>query len=81
MNRTTLALDDEVIRGLRMRAAADGTSMTQVANDLLRRALKETTKGLRDRKPPKWPTYDCGGPPRVDINDRDALYDAMDKEG
>ncbi len=79
MNRTTLALDDEVIRGLRLRAAADGTSMTQVANDLLRRALKETAKGLRDHKPVQWPTVDCGGP-LVDINDRDALYDAMDRE-
>jgi plasmid stability protein len=79
MNRTTMALDDEVIRGLKRRAAAGGTSMARVANDLLRRALKEQPGGPRERKPAPWPTHDSGAP-RVDINDRDALFDAMDRE-
>lgn len=39
MRRTTLKIDDSVLRQLKQRAAAEGRTLQDVANQLLRRAL------------------------------------------
>ena len=76
MTRTTLAFEDDLFQEMRERAHREGRSLTAVANELLRRALRS---GAEPRAPQvTWTTYDCG-PPFVDVLDHDALLDAMDR--
>jgi hypothetical protein len=71
--RTTLNLDDHLLREAKKRAAERGTTLTRVVEEALREALAE---------PPPDATYtfrftvvDGGGPSLVDVADLDALYD------
>jgi plasmid stability protein len=74
MKRTTLKLDENLLRRLKQQAAAEGRSLQDLANALLRRAL-----AAPDRAPY---TLDLSGwqavaQPGVDVLDRDALFDLM----
>ena len=72
--KTTLNIDDTVMAELRREAARQGRTMS----DLVEAALRLLLRSQRKRVPlPDLPTFD-GGEPRVDIADRNALYDAMD---
>jgi len=74
--RATLTIPDPVLRDLKRRAAKRGTTMSELATELLR-------KGLADRPKPArllaLPSFNAG-PPLVDVADRDALYDVLDAE-
>jgi len=74
MRRTTIAIDDDLLRDLKRRAAKDGVSLSALVNRLLRAGLREraafrlhltTVKG-------------DGLRPGVDLDDKDALFDLMD---
>ena len=73
--KTTLNLDDDLIREAKKRAAEDGTTLTHVVEEGLRAVL--------DDRPPaepyvfEWPTHK-GGRFIVDPADRDAVYDLLD---
>lgn len=74
MKRTTLKIDDAVLRRLKQRAAAEGLSLQDLANQLLRRGLATTehapfTLSLRG--------WEAQAQPGVDVLDRDALFDVM----
>jgi plasmid stability protein len=74
MKRTTLKLDEGVLRRLKQQAAAEGRSLQDLANQLLRRALASQdhepfTLSLRG-----WEAVPQRG---VDLLDRDALFDVM----
>ena len=76
--KTTLNLNDQVLRKAKGRAARDGITLTRFVEDALRARLAVA----RDRKAPfrlrlKAVTGHC--PPNVDICDRDALYDVIDR--
>lgn len=76
MQRTTLAIEEQVLTELRARAARDGLSLAAVTNELLRRALRETQ---RTQVPAhRWKVTRRGGP-RVDIANCDALFAAMEE--
>lgn len=75
--RTTLDLDDELVKEIKRRAADSGRTMTAVIEDTIR-------EGLRPREKPAKP-YRLRIPivkgelrPGVDLNDRDSLYDIME---
>lgn len=79
--RTTLNLDDDLLRRAKQRAATEGRTLTSVIEDGLRALLSEA----RARKPGKvvLPTFGGDGPaPGVDLSDpralRDALYEGED---
>ncbi len=78
--KTTLNIDDSVIQRLREAAARRGTTMSALVEAGLRRVLAEPKQmdapsgGLAPL-----PTWHSGGF-RVDIADRDALYQAMEEE-
>jgi plasmid stability protein len=74
--KTTLNLDDQLLRAAKQRAAAEGTTLTWVVEEALRAAL--TARGVKERDEVRWIVVD-GGPPRVDVADRDALYEAMER--
>ena len=75
MARTTLTIDDALLRQLKLIAAAEGRTLQAVANDLLRRALATST---RERFTLKLQGWKASEQPGVDILDRDKLFDLMD---
>ncbi len=74
--RTTLAIDEDLLRRLKELAAHEGRTLQSLVNDLLRRALALVDQ----RKPFKleiqgWKT---ALQPGADILDRDKLLDLME---
>ncbi|CAN5859428.1 antitoxin VapB48 [soil metagenome] len=75
--RTTLDLDDEVMRTLKRRAAETGRTLTSLVEEALRAMLE---RGSRPDPAYKleWTVVPGGARPGVDLSDRDALIDIMD---
>ncbi len=77
--KTTLNLDDQVLLHAKERAARDGITLTRFVEDAMRAKLMAT-----QRKGPafklKISTVKGNRPPNVDVSDRDALYDILDRE-
>lgn len=74
--KTTLLIDDSVMARLKAEAARRRCTMSELVEAALRRLLdeQEPAKPLRPL-----PTFDSGGF-LVDISDREALYEAMERE-
>jgi hypothetical protein len=72
--KTTLNIDDHVMVEMEREAARRGTTMSELAESALRQLLGPPRK--RVTLPPLR-TFD-GGSTRVDISDRDALFDATE---
>lgn len=77
MKRTTLALDDDLQRRLKEKAASEGRTLQSLANELLRQAME-----VRERPSPDY-RLELGGwkadaQPGADILDRDAMIDTME---
>ena len=77
MARTTLALDDDLLRQLKQTAAAAGTTLQALANDLLRQALAMTPPARKYRL--ELPALK--GRLLVDVADRRTMFDALDDRG
>jgi hypothetical protein len=75
MARTTLDLDASVLEQLRHRAASERKSMGQVASERLALGLRED--GPKEPSPLRWPSRHMGRPV-VDLEDKDALWGALD---
>jgi hypothetical protein len=75
MARTTLDLDSSVLEQLRRRARAEHKSMGQVASERLAGALGEDTPD--ESTPLRWSTRHMGKP-KVDLQDKDALWRVLD---
>lgn len=73
--KTTLVLDEALVEQVRQRAREQGVSMSSVVEEAIFRLLHE--KADHPTPPIELPTFHSGGY-LVDINDRNALYDAMD---
>ena len=77
MRRTTLVLDDELFRELKRLAVEERRTLSDVTQETLRRGLsgrKEPGRAARIRLP----SY-AMGKPRVDLANRDQLYDVLDR--
>jgi plasmid stability protein len=72
--KTTLVIDDGVMRRLREEAARRGRTMSELVEAALRRMLEA---GEPPTDLPPLPAWDSGGAV-VDIADREALYQAME---
>ena len=74
--RTTLDLDDDLLRRAKQLAAAEGVSLRSYVEDALRvRILPRPRSAGAFRL--KVPVIEGKSSPAVDIADRDALYDLM----
>ena len=76
MKRTTIALDDDLQRRLKERAAREGRTMQALVNDLLRQVMTS---------PPRKKPYalalrgwEAELQPGADLLDRDTLHDLME---
>ena len=74
--RTTIDIDDHLLRELKAWAAREGTTLARLVNRLLKQSQRP---GSRSRRPFKLTTFRGDGlQPGVDLEDRDALYGVMD---
>jgi hypothetical protein len=75
--KTTLDMDDDLMRRAKIQAAADGVPLRAFVEEALRARLLPAPAS---RKPFRvaLPIVEGTGPPAVDIADRDALYDLME---
>ncbi len=78
MARTTLDLDRSVLDQLRRRAAREKKSMGQVASEALVQALAEPAASARPA-PVDWVSRNLG-PPKVDLDDKEAVRRIMDAD-
>ena len=77
--KITLNLDDQILRHVKERAARDGVTLTRFVENALRAKLMATPRKGSDFKL-QITTVKGKRPPSVDISDRDALYDVIDRE-
>jgi len=74
--RTTLAIDDDLLKRMKEKAAREGRTLQGVANDLLRQALVQQRPKSKPRLVLRgWEAVERPG---VDLLDRDKLFDLMD---
>jgi len=72
--KTTLTIDDTVMKRLRQEAARTGRTMSELVESALRQLLDSRR---RPAEVTPLPSFDSGGA-LVDISDREALYQAME---
>ena len=77
MPRTTLAIEDRLLRRLKEKAAREGRTLQEVANELLRRGLDMRPQRLDYRL--ELEGWDAAALPGVDVLDRDKLFDIQGK--
>lgn len=75
--RTTLDLDDDVMRTLKRRAGETGRTLTSLVEEALR-AMLERGSRPNPHYHLEWAVVSGGARPGVDLSDRDALIDLMD---
>ena len=75
MKRTTLALEEDLLRRLKEKAAREGRTLQDTANDLLRQGLAKRPQRAHYRL--SLTGWDAEVLPGVDILDRDKLFDVM----
>jgi hypothetical protein len=71
--KTTLAISDSTMRAIKREAARRRVTMSELVEAAIRRLLKE-----KERAPelPDLPEFETGGA-RINVANRDALYEAM----
>ena len=75
MPRTTLAIEDHLLRSLKEKAAREGRTLQDVANDLLRQGIARPEARSSYRL--ELEGWEASELPGVDILDRDKLFDLM----
>ncbi len=75
MARTTLTIEDGLLRNIKKRAADEGRTVQEVVNDLLRQGLARSGRTAYALELPTWVAREQPG---VDLLDRDKLFDVMD---
>ncbi len=73
--RTTLTLDDDLLRQLKEMAARQGKTLGGLVNDLLRQALAACSQQPAYQL--ELENWEAEALPGVDIFDRDKLFDLM----
>jgi len=75
MARTTIDLDDGVLRELRRRREREGRPIGVIASELLARALADSPPPMTSFR---WGTRRMGA--SVDLDDKDAIWAVLDRE-
>jgi predicted transcriptional regulator len=72
--KTTLVIDDRIMKRLKQRAAAQETTISALVESALRLYLRQAAQPTELAE---LPSFDGGGA-RVDVADRDSLYAIME---
>lgn len=78
MPRTTIDIDGSVLAELKSRQEQERRSLGVIASELLARALADTVPAESAPRPLDWTVKSMGA--RVDVSDRDAVQDALDRD-
>ena len=74
--RTTVDIDDPILRDLKRLQQREGKSLGRLVSDLLAQALA-AQRGRQPAPPPfRWASREMR--PHIDLRDKDALLDAQD---
>jgi hypothetical protein len=76
--KTTLDLDDDLVRRAKQEAARAGIPLRRLVEDALRARLLPRRHD-RPRFRLEVPIVHGSAPPAIDVADRDALYDLMER--
>ncbi len=76
--KTTINLNDQLLRRAKQRASRRGITLTRFIEDALRAKLMDGDRNPRAFKL-RLKTVRGHAPPNVDISDREALYDVLDR--
>ncbi len=76
--KTTLNLDDRLLERARKLAAREGVTLTALFEEALRARVTRPAPAAQRFKL-ELPVVRGERPPRVDVADRDALFDALDE--
>ncbi len=76
--RTTVDIDDPVLKDLKKIQQKEGKSLGRLISDLLAQALGERKSTKSPTRPLQWISKAMGA--RIDLADREALYAAMEQE-
>lgn len=74
--RTTLDLEDSLLRAAKRRAAETGRTLTALIETALRELLRSEERAGEFHL--EWTVVQGGAQAGVDLDDRDALFDRMD---
>lgn len=77
--KTTIEIDDELLRKAKQQAGAAGVTLRAFVEEALRARLLPRPR-RRDRFQLDLPVVEGVSPPAVDISDRNALYDLMERD-
>jgi hypothetical protein len=76
--RTTVDIDDPVLKDLKKLQKKEGKSLGRLISDLLAQAIGERKSAKAPASPPQWISKAMGA--RVDLADPEALYSAMEQK-
>ena len=76
--RTTVDIDDPVLKDLKKLQKKEGKSLGRLISDLLAQAIGERKTPKAPARAPRWLSKAMGA--RIDLADREALYDAMEQK-
>jgi hypothetical protein len=76
--RTTVDIDDPVLKDLKKIQKKEGKSLGRLISDLLAQALGERKSPKASARPARWISKAMGA--RVDLADHEALYAAVEQE-
>jgi hypothetical protein len=76
--RTTVDIDDPILREVKAIHEKEGRSMGAVVSELLADALTRRRRSATARAPFRWTSRSMK--PLVDLSDKDAVYAALDAE-
>ncbi len=77
MSRTTLNLDPSVLRGLKRRARKEGKSIGDIVSEIVAPVLANAGRTTRAARI-EWHSAPMG-PARVDLEDKEAVRQALDR--
>jgi hypothetical protein len=77
--RTTVDIDDPILKDLRKIQQKEGRSLGRLISDLLAQALGERKSARTPTRAPQWISKAMGT--RIDLADHEAVYAAMEQEG
>jgi len=76
--RTTVDIDDPVLKDLKKIQQKEGKSLGRLISDLLGQAIGERKSAKGPTRPAKWISKSMGA--RIDLADHETLYAAMERE-
>ena len=78
--RTTLNIDDDLMKRVKKRASESGATITEVVEEALRAAVAGQVPRA-NRFSLRWNSVSGRTRPGIDLADRDSLYNAMERSG